>query len=298
MLVNTAINFNRNKYTFMSFKFNRRVFYTYLNFLFFNTSTSNFIFSEVNINYLHIYFKEYNLLKLLLNYTNIKKWKNFFDTNFLNNFWYFNKINIMKLNVLPLDFLNNNKLGIFNSFFLQYQIKSIQWFLNFMLKKSINKLFNNNLFLNINKYNEIQNINITEIKNKITSLNVISNLLLDQLINIIILTIFYKDPQVFIQWVKYNMRLIFFKKQNNFITLIGNLFKIIFLRYGIIKNFIGYKIIIKGKLNKIGNVRKKKIILSGGKSTLSNINYRSDYMNDTIFTVTGVIGIKIIINYI
>jgi ribosomal protein S3 len=94
------------------------------------------------------------------------------------------------------------------------------------------------------------------------------------------------------------MSILYFKKQNTFINTIDILLNEIFLEYGQKNNFLGYKIIIKGKLNKLGNVRKKKIIISNGITTLSNINYKSDFLTDTILTTTGIIGITIIINYI
>lgn len=167
------------------------------------------------------------------------------------------------------------------------------------LEKIKTKLFNVNLFLNINKYNFLNDLNILKFKKDLSLLNtVLENNIFDELIDTILILLFYRDPQIFIKWFKYNMQLIFFKKHNTFINLIENILNTIYTKYGVLKNFLGYKLIIKGKLNKIGNVRKKKIIISKGKNTLTNINFKSDYLSSSIPTITGTIGIKIIINYL
>ena len=106
-----------------------------------------------------------------------------------------------------------------------------------------------------------------------------------------------KEPKILIDWIEQNMSSIFFKKHLKFITYVQLLLKFLFAQYAKQNNLLGYVLTFKGKLNKLGNVRKRKLIYSNDLITLSNVYQKTDVYSKPIVTITGVINCKIIINY-
>lgn len=79
----------------------------------------------------------------------------------------------------------------------------------------------------------------------------------------------------------------------HFLTLLIQLFKMPALRLRI----KGLKYSVKGKLNKVGSVRKKKILATYAHHTTSCIDQPFSQLQYHITTVTGVIGLTLVINY-
>lgn len=108
----------------------------------------------------------------------------------------------------------------------------------------------------------------------------------------------YKDVTFFKNFLKKTMERIFFVKHKKFLyflkLLITYLFPIFYKFYGA----RGFYMDTRGKLSVAGDAKKRHYSIKQGVYSFSKISYKMEYTKEIIRTVTGVLGINLIITYV
>jgi hypothetical protein len=265
--------------------------------------SNNFIFNNLNIfkslSFLSIYLNEYLLVKILLNKVSLKRWKKIFLFKYFSN-KYLNKLNNEISNVISLNSLSIKKKEYILKEYIKFQLVGLVWLINYFSYNIIKNILKKNIFLNINKYV----IRVKKLTKKTKKLIINNRFLFNnrdltkELMDIIFIVIIYKEIKPFLDWIKHNLSILFFKKHLVFIYFINSLFNLIYNRYREDFKLFGYRLIFKGKIGKIGSIRKRKIIFIKDLISSSNVYYKADYMCNSILTVTGIISCKMYISYI
>jgi hypothetical protein len=117
------------------------------------------------------------------------------------------------------------------------------------------------------------------------------SLYLLELIQIILLTFHLKQTKIFFSWLTQKLSKIKVYQHILLLNLVSALIKKIFPFSVSNMGILGVQLIVKGKINKKGSVRKKKFSLSMGKTRYSNVNIKKSYNYGISPTETGVLGV-------
>lgn len=269
-------------------------------------------FSDKNIQNVYTY----NLLKLLNDRNNYltNEYSNMNINNAFKNFSNNNSLN--SLNYLPNfqnKFIMNNFLPYFN-----FNVKSI-FYKNVILRNILNPNFslyysyylfnfletflNRKIWLKINtKANSIINPKINTFiqdvfnKNKSDQFSVGRHFYLLEFLEIMYISLYYRDLKFFSYWFKKTMEKLHLKKHRKLIKVVQNTLKnnIEFLN---LLNVHGFTMDVRGKLGTTGNSKKKHYAFTVGTMSPTSKNHDMSMNQTTVRTSTGVLGVTITLSY-
>ena len=118
-----------------------------------------------------------------------------------------------------------------------------------------------------------------------------------EFINVCALTFFSKDPKPLVKWIIKVINKISHKKHWKFLFLLKvNILKLAF-KFAKETNFAGFHLRVRGKIGALGCVRKKIVHVKMGEYGFSKYYLKGDIYYLSATTITGKIGVKMILCY-
>jgi ribosomal protein S3 len=102
---------------------------------------------------------------------------------------------------------------------------------------------------------------------------------------------------IFARWLIRFMEKIRIKLHRRFLFLLKLYFKRLHVLHSKILNYIGLKLVIKGKIGSAGSSKKKIFKMSQGLCSLTKKNHKIAYCNRIVRTYTGALGLKLFLFY-
>jgi len=226
----------------------------------------------------NIFFEEDNFFKNSLNFNN-------------NNLLFYNNYYPLILNnYIFTKFFREKKYFKKNNFFSFYNYYILN-FLEFFFKNLIFLKIDTNLFLNnSNNFKEI-------VYDHVEKNNLFNLFDLNEFVDIISYSLEFKDLTIlnnFLQKILIKITLLNHKK---FILFFEKFISRNWLIISQLYNITGFFFKIKGKINLLGNAKKKKMFFKLGKLNLSNKNLKLDSKLNIVKTHSGTLGFIIILSY-
>jgi hypothetical protein len=207
------------------------------------------------------------------------------------------KKNISKLKVLK----NKKKIKNISSLRSATHLSSGVWSL---LSHSIG--FNKTVVINYDLFNKIRksNSDVYKLAKAMSSKlsyefgSLSPTFFIDEVINIILLSLRYKDANMLMSWVTYFFNKISINKHKKALAFMKKLFKKLYRSKKLHKlGCKGFMFDIRGKVGVSGSKKKRHVSILHGKRSASNKTLRWSHKKSLVYTKTGVLGVIITIYY-
>ncbi len=275
-----------------------------------NNSNSNNLFTFTsdniinNMNYFYQYQFDKWLLKIMFSELNSKRLflAYFVDIfNDINIDIFFNNKKIYMTNIINPNFLTTNLYTNLIKIASKVKYYNVIYLISNIITTYFYKFYYTNYNVYLSKINNdaFSDTIVDNIQNLYNSINfdVIRGDFISEFIYICSFTFFTKDPKPLVNWIVKVIHKINYRKHWKFFFLLQlNICSIasIFLKE---TNLAGFYLTIKGKLGSVGSVRKKIVHIKMGQYGFSRYYLKGDIYYLNAFTLTGKIGLKMIINY-
>ena len=116
-------------------------------------------------------------------------------------------------------------------------------------------------------------------------------------ISILVVMFSQHNITIFARWLIRFMEKIRIKLHRRFLFLLKLYFKRLHVLHSKILKYIGFKLVIKGKIGSAGSSKKKIFKMSQGSCSLTKKNHKIAYCNKIVRTYTGALGLKLFLFY-
>ncbi len=206
-------------------------------------------------------------------------------------------------NYTPIFFFNDFIKVKFLRFFKSSNFCQYTHFYQYFLVQSLEHLFNCKVYVKVFsllkiviKIKKNKFIRFLKHKYRYYSSKIGKGFFLDETLEVLWITFFFKDPEFFLSWLAKTMKRLYFKKHRLFIYFLR-----IVLRRHFCKKFFknlgfkGFLFDIRGKVGVTGNSKKRHIQFNWGFTSFSKKSLRLKYAHGLVHTNTGVMGVTFFI---
>ena len=320
IVVTSKFNLFCEKYSFFKKKFffsPRKVSDLKFFFLF----LSNFFFFKKSAEVDHYFNKKINLVKNFSNIFFFNKSFVFFNSSVFYNIFnflpsaflssvfnfFFKKINFFtykkSTNIKPFYFFDSSlKKKIFSN--LESKISNQFLFLNKFFLFFFENFFKSKVFFKIKFFKKIYNF----IEKKLKLYNFYSKFnwaqskigkgfFLKEMLKVLWISFFIKDPKFLLNWISKTMTRIYFKNHKKFLLVFKSVVSRFFQFFVKDLSLKGFFFDIRGKVGVTGNAKKRHFSIKFGRFSHSRKSLRLNTFQNLVKTKTGVLGLSLVISF-
>jgi len=129
-------------------------------------------------------------------------------------------------------------------------------------------------------------------------INKTSNFFFYDFLNVILFFFISKDSCFFTKWLKTTLEGINFKMHKFFIYFLSLFFNNFFFYFANRFKLVGFILQVCGKISLGGNSKKKKHLITIGKSSLNTLSGKLSFFNECVWTQTGTLGLTVFLFYV